>query len=198
MAWRLRRAAASIRSETVALSQLAHLHGPGGQGALLLLMAMPCLLPVPGVGTVLGLGLGALALAMWRGQADGALPARVSALELPRPWARRVLALLARLYAASSTVARPRWTTWASRGERTWMPLLVALMALLIVLPIPFGNVLPAVSLMLLGLGLVFVDGGFVLAALAMGGLATLVPMGLVLAGWHWGGEAVMRLVTGA
>jgi len=35
-------------------SQRAH-------GTLLLLMAVPCLLPVPGVGTVLGLGTAALA-----------------------------------------------------------------------------------------------------------------------------------------
>jgi hypothetical protein len=32
-------------------------------------------------------------------------------------------------------------------------------MAFIVVMPIPFGNVLPALALMLIGLGLVFRDG---------------------------------------
>ena len=38
---------------------LAQAHGPEAHGTLLLLLAMPCLLPVPGVGTVLGMGMAA-------------------------------------------------------------------------------------------------------------------------------------------
>ena len=48
---------------------MAQAPGPEAHGTLLLLLAMPCLLPVPGVGTVLGLGMAALAAAIWRGLA---------------------------------------------------------------------------------------------------------------------------------
>ena len=37
--------------------------------------------------------------------------------------------------------------------------LALGLMAFIVVMPIPFGNVLPALALMLIGLGLVFRDG---------------------------------------
>jgi hypothetical protein len=52
------------------MQTLAQAHGPAAHGTWLLLMAVPCLLPVPGVGTVLGLGMAALAAAMWRGQSS--------------------------------------------------------------------------------------------------------------------------------
>jgi hypothetical protein len=45
-------------------------------------------------------------------------------------------------------------------------------MALIVVMPIPFGNVLPALALMLIGLGLVFRDGVAVVLGLAMAALA--------------------------
>lgn len=50
---RLRDAAAAIQDKRVSMRAMAQ-----AQGTLLLLLAMPCLLPVPGVGTVLGLGMG--------------------------------------------------------------------------------------------------------------------------------------------
>ena len=88
---RLRDAAATMQEERVSMQAMAQAHGPEAHGTLLLLMAMPCLLPVPGVGTVLGLGMAALAVAMWRGHCALRLPQRVAELELPRHWAQRVL-----------------------------------------------------------------------------------------------------------
>jgi hypothetical protein len=57
---RLRDAAAAIQDERVSMRAMAQAHGPEAQGTLLLLLAMPCLLPVPvpGVGTVLGFWAG--------------------------------------------------------------------------------------------------------------------------------------------
>ena len=65
---RLRDAAAAIRDEPVSMQAMAQAHGPEAHGTVLLLLAMPCLLPVPGVGAVLRLGMSTLAVAMWKGQ----------------------------------------------------------------------------------------------------------------------------------
>ncbi len=193
MPWRLRRAAVSLKAERVALQDLLLAHGPGGQGALLMLLAAPCVLPVPGVGSVLGIGIAAVAWAMWCGRAADCLPQRVASLSMPQRWARRVLALLARVYATAGRVSRPRWGGVAAAGLRSWIPPTVALMALLIVLPIPFGNVLPALALILLGAGLVFDDGLLLLMAAAAAGVATMFPVGLGLAAWFWGADAVRQ-----
>jgi hypothetical protein len=88
---RLRNAAAAIRDERVSMRATAQADGAEVHGTVLLLLAIPCLLPVPGVGTVFGLGLVALAVAMWRGHCAPCLPHRVAEIELPRHWAQPVL-----------------------------------------------------------------------------------------------------------
>ena len=57
-------------------------------------------------------------------------------------------------------------------------------MAVLIILPIPFGNVLPALALMLLGLGLAYRDGVAVLLAIGTAAAALLYTATLGLAAW--------------
>jgi hypothetical protein len=192
---RLRDAAAAIQDERVSMRAMAQAHGPEAQGTVLLLLAMPCLLPVPGVGTVLGLGMAALAVAMWRGHGAPCLPQRVASLELPRHWAQRVLVGLASVYALAGRYARARLSHLAMSGRRSATALAVGLMAAIVVLPIPFGNLLPAVALVLIGLGLVFRDGLAVILGLLMSGVALVATTGLLLVAWVWGSEWILGWV---
>ena len=80
--------------------------------------------------------------------------------------------------------------------RRSWTAVAIGLMAVIVVLPIPFGNLLPALALMLIGLGLVFSDGVAVVLGLATAGLALFVTAGLVLMAWVWGGEWIARWVS--
>jgi hypothetical protein len=181
---RLRDAAAELPADRVSMQALAHAHGPEAHGTLLLLMAAPCLLPVPGVGTVLGVGMAALAVAMWQGQAGPALPRRVAEFEMSRQWAQRVLGLLASTYALAGRYAKARLSHLAHADRRPWLAAVIGLMALIVVLPIPFGNVLPALAMMLIGLGLVFRDGVAVVIGLATAAFAFFATTGLMLMAW--------------
>ncbi len=192
---RLRDAAAALQGERVSMRAMSQAHGPEAHGTLLLLLAMPCLLPVPGVGTVLGLGLTALAVAMWRGQGTPCLPQRVAELELPRRWAQRVLMGLASAYGLAGRHARARLSHLAISGRRSATALAVGLMAAIIVMPIPFGNLLPAVALVFFGLGLVFRDGVAVILGLLMSAVALVATAGLLLMAWVWGSEWIQGWV---
>lgn len=188
---RLRAHAHHLRDTPASLQALAEAHGPALQGSLLVLLAAPCALPVPGVGTVLGVGIAALAVAMWRGQGAPCLPQRVAELELPGPWAQRVLDGLATAYAMAGRHARARLGPLAGPGWRLAHAAVVGLMALIVVMPIPFGNVLPALALTLIGLGLVFRDGLAVVLGLLGAGVALGATAGLVLLAWTWGSDWV-------
>lgn len=192
---RLRDAAAAIQEERVSMRAMAQAYGPEAHGTLLLLLAMPCLLPVPGVGTVLGLGMAALAVAMWLGHCAPCLPQRVAELELPRHWAQRVLVGLASAYVLAGRHARARLSHLAIFGRRSATALAVGLMAAIIVMPIPFGNLLPAVALVFIGLGLVFRDGVAVILGLLMSGVALVATTGLLLMAWVWGSEWILGWV---
>lgn len=186
---RLRAAAASLQGERVSMHTMAQAHGPDAHGTMLLLLAMPCLLPVPGVGTVLGLGMAALALSMWRGQCSPALPHRVARLELPHHWAQRVLSLLASAYAVAGRYCKVRLCRLAGAQRQPATAIAVGLMALIVVLPIPFGNLLPALALVLIGLGLVFRDGLAVALGLGLAALTVVLTGGLAVLAWVWGSD---------
>ena len=192
---RLRDAAAAIQEERVSMRAMAQAHGPEAHGTLLLLLAMPCLLPVPGVGAVLGLGMAALAVAMWRGHCAPFLPQRVAELELPRHWAQRVLVGLASAYVLAGRHARARLSHLAVSGRRSATALAVGLMAAIIVMPIPFGNLLPAVALVFIALGLVFRDGVAVILGLLMSGVALVATTGVLLMAWVWGSDWILGWV---
>ena len=190
IAQRLRDAAQSLSTERVSVATLADAHGPALHGSLLLLMAVPSLLPVPGAGTVMGLGIAALALAMLQGRDEAPLPRRVAELEMSQRWARRVLGLMATLYGWAECCSRERLGHLAPDRPGVWLALVLAVMALILVLPIPFGNILPALAVAVIGLGLVFRDGLVVMLGTVMAGLtlaltsAALFAVAVQLQGW--------------
>lgn len=183
---RLRAAAEALEDQPMRLQQLFRLHGRAGPGALLVVLTVPCLLPLPGAGTLMSMGLAALAWMIWRYFPRLVMPRRVGRMRLSAPMARRALHTLAWLYEQAARVMRTRWCWWVQPGHRVWLAPLVAAMALVIFLPIPFGNVVPAVALLLIGLGLVFEDGLALLLGAALGLALVVVLAGVIVGGAHW------------
>ena len=208
---RLRRTADQLGADPVTLGHVADAHGPAALGTMMIMLAAPCMLPLPGVGTVLGMGLVALSVSLWQGRRDAGLPAAVYGFGLSAHWARRVLHLLARFHALAARWARRRGGRWGHGDDGDGhdgdghygdglrgrcLAIGAGAMAILIVLPIPFGNVLPAAALMLLGLGLVFRDSLALLLASGTGLLALAYTVGLGWMAWLWGMEPLMRLLA--
>ncbi|OBS30173.1 hypothetical protein A9O67_03695 [Tepidimonas fonticaldi] len=181
----LREAAAERRidpqapdSGTVAVSmslrEVVDLHGHGSGAVMLMVMSLLSVLPVAGAGTVLSFGLWMLALAWMAGRDAVALPRRVGAVTLRGRWVAHGLELLAMTYETAGRWLRPRWHALVHPRLRLWWGLWIALMAGIIFLPLPFGNVLPSMSLIALSLGWMFRDGLALLVSGAFGAGAIL------------------------
>ena len=203
LAWRLRRAVASHRRLTkdrpsddglrLDLHGLVALHGDASVAVLLMLMATLTVLPVAGAGTVLSFGLFALAWAWTRGREQFTLPPRLGAIALNERWSRRCLHALAWTYGLAQRCLRPRWSLWSHRRTRGLWGGWIALMAAIIFLPLPLGNVLPSLSLVLLSLGWMFRDGLALIGSTALGvaAVAYTVSLGhvatdLLQRAWAW------------
>lgn len=169
--------------ESLSLEQLLAMHGQATMGVLLILLALITTVPVAGAGMLFSLGILAWAW-RWARQQDAPTLPRLRAIKLHPQAAYRVLRSLAWIYSFAQRWSRPRWQGLHSPQLRWPWAAWVALMAFIIFLPIPFGNVFPAVSLLLFGLGLLTRDGLMLLASLVLGlaGLAVLVAAG----GWLW------------
>ena len=165
---------------TVSISHLMDRFGGRAMGALLLVFGLACTLPLPPGGTtIFGAPLVLLAPQLAIGFKAPWLPARlrersISTADLKKglpkvlPWLERVEA-----------VSRPRLTfLFGGVGQRL-IGVVCTVLALVLILPIPLGNLLPATAVTVLALALVQRDG--VLALLGYGLVAASVSV-LVLA----------------
>jgi hypothetical protein len=139
--------------ERVTLGQVLDAAGEQTYGLLVLLLSLPSLIPGLNVGAapVGGLGIMALGCQMAVGVPSPWVPQRVKAQELHRG---RIKDGLARV---ESLLDRFRLREAKRRPlNHGWMGLLIAWTAFLLAIPvpIPFGNILPAAVLVLLGAAL--------------------------------------------
>ena len=152
----------------LSLAELVRLHGDASGPVLMMLLAVLATLPIAGAGMVLSLGIFLLSWTWLRGMDNMPLPERLGRVTLNAVWTRRCLHGLAWIYEQADRLLRPRWIVMSNRKLRPLWGVWIALMAALIFIPLPLGNVLPAISLVLLSLGWMFRDG----LALLLSGVA--------------------------
>ncbi|MCK9215550.1 MAG: exopolysaccharide biosynthesis protein [Rhodoferax sp.] len=179
MLWELSQDA---QRERIAISDLLVALGDRATAALMFLFAFPNVVPTPpGTSSILGAPLIFLSAQLMLGQAPW-LPALVANRSMARadfsllvkrivPWLQRAESLL-----------RPRLSSLALPPMEYFVGFVSLLLSVLLVLPIPLGNVLPALAISLMALGVLERDGAWVLAGLAMTVVAGSVVYGVLFA----------------
>jgi hypothetical protein len=158
----------AVQPSTPSLSvgHLLRLHGEASSAVLLLLVSLLSLTPLLGVSLLVLL----IAHRWHRPDLAMPLPARLAALPLGESWSSRIQALLAAVQRWAKRWLRARWTlVLAPATHRAW-GCWIGAMGLLLLVPLPLANVLPATSLVLLSLAWVARDGLALAVSAALGG----------------------------
>jgi hypothetical protein len=154
--------------ETVTLREVVGvLHGRG-YVLLVMLLALPFCTPVPlpGLSTPLGLVIALIGVRLSLGEKPW-LPARLLDTRLPPTAFRKVFAVTRKLVLTFERLLRPRllWVTASARLEQLHaVPIVLCAVMLLLPLPVPLSNVIPAWAVLLLAGGLLERDGAFIIA----------------------------------
>jgi hypothetical protein len=176
----LRKLADDTTRDRVAVGDLLHALGDRAIGALLFIFAFPNILPVPpGTSAVLGAPLVFLAAQLTFGMQPW-LPAMISRRSMSRidfhgmvkrvaPWLERAEKLLG-----------PRVSILTLPPLEYVIGLVCLLLATVLVLPIPLGNMLPALSISILALGLLERDGYAIVTGLVAAALSAVVVSGVI------------------
>jgi len=156
--------------------------GDRAHGALMFVLAVPSVMPVPpGVSTILGLPLMVLALQMLFRQPPW-LPEVVGGRSLDRSdfvaLTRRVIPWLQK----AERLLRPRWLPLTRPPVENLLGLLCLVLAIVLALPIPLGNTLPALAISILALGILERDGMWISAGILAAAGALAVVSGVVFA----------------
>ncbi len=164
---------------------------------LVLLLALPFItpLPLPGLSTPFGLAIALIALRLMLGQRPW-LPKKLQRQQLPADFFAKLFRVAERLIRFLEKFLRPRWmplTETARLRQLHALVMLLAALALLLPLPIPFTNSFPAWAVLLLAGGLLERDGVAVLLGYVVfaAGVLYFVFLGeaaaqLVHAAWAW------------
>lgn len=143
---------------------------------LLVLFALPNCLPagIPGTSTVTGLPMMILALQMMLGR-EPWLPPFVTRRAVTRSGLRRVVAAALPWILRVESLLRPRLGARIVAASERPLSILILGLACIVMLPVPFGNALPSIAIILIAMGLMERDGLWVLAGLAMATAAVAV-----------------------
>jgi hypothetical protein len=168
--------------EYIAVDDLIALLGGRGRAALILLFALPNVLPAPpGVSGVLGLPLLYLSVQMMLGRVPW-LPAVIGGRSMPRDRFAQLVESLGPWLARAERLLHPRWSLLVSHGAEHVLGAICLVLAAVLALPIPFGNMLPAFAISLIALGILERDGVWVAAGTIVGIGALLLVAGVVYA----------------
>lgn len=155
---------ALCEEDRITVGEIIDRFGRRAFGALLFIFSTPNLLPLPpGSSTVLGAPLVLLAPQVALGVHAPWLPRFIDDREISGTDLNRFFGRLLPTVERFEKVSRPRISLLFGRvGDRV-LGLVCTLLALVLILPIPFGNLLPALTIGVLAFSLVQRDGVFAL-----------------------------------
>lgn len=170
------------RRERVSISDLMRAMDARAVAALILLFALPNVLPTPpGTSSILGLPLLYLCAQMMLGKLPW-LPALIADRSMTRNDFRAFVSRVTPWLARAERLLKPRLLFITSpKGEQV-IGALCLLLAIVLAMPIPLGNMLPALAISLMALGVLERDGLWVLGGVIVAVLSLVIVWGVVWA----------------
>lgn len=178
----LRRIAHDATRERISVGDLLAAMHDRAIGALLFIFAVPNALPMPpGTSSVIGAPLIFLAAQLALGLRPW-LPRLIAQRSMARSDFAALVARVGPWLARAEKLLRPRLSGLARPPFERVVGAICLLMAIVLVLPIPLGNMLPALAICLFSLGILERDGVWVLAGLATTVAAIALVWGVLFA----------------
>lgn len=147
--------------QPISIAEILRQTGKRGFCLVISLLVLPFLFPMPpGLSGLMGLGCLVLGGQMALGRESPWLPKRVARFKFPRSLTRQLLRSVRGLITGLEKIVRSRW--WGiSKHPYAWRSngFCIAWLSLLLMLPIPFTNPLPAIAILLLAVATIESDG---------------------------------------
>ncbi|WP_179869703.1 exopolysaccharide biosynthesis protein [Rhizobium chutanense] len=183
----MRQMAADQSRERISIGDLFQTMGDRAISALMLIFALPNAFPTPpGTSAVLGAPLVFLAVQLTFGLKPW-LPRVIADRSMRREDFETIVGRIHRWLAWAERMLKPRLAIFAEPPAEYLAGLACLLLSIVLLLPVPLGNMLPAITISVFAFGIMGRDGLFALGGFAMTavslGIAGGVIYGLVKAG---------------
>ena len=143
------------------IGELTNAVGDKGFGVLLMLLALPSALPIPAPGYSIpfGVAMAIIAVQIFIGRQSIWLPKRIMAFRVHPRLANKMLKSGAAFLRRMETLIKPRLRWMHSRAGHSALAIIICIMAILMMIPIPGTNTLPAMAIFIIGVSMSEEDG---------------------------------------
>lgn len=174
--------------ETIRLGELLHRLGSRAFGPTLLICALPEALPLPiaGVSAIIGTPLIIFSAQLLLGYSSPWLPKWLANRAFKRKDFEKIVRQILRRLKRFERVIRPRWEFATTPIVERLLGLLFLMLAFVIILPIPFGNMLPAIAIVVISLGLIEGDGVLIVGGTIASLIILAVMTGAIITLFSW------------
>lgn len=150
-----------LAHEPITVAEILQIIGDRGISLMISLLVLPFLFPMPpGSASVMGIGAFCLAIQMALGKQIPWLPRTVAKFKFPRSLSLQLLKNLKRLMSCLEKIVKSRWRSISTNHYiHKTNGLCIAWLSILLMLPIPFTNPLPTVTILLLAVATLESDG---------------------------------------
>ncbi|WP_051330501.1 exopolysaccharide biosynthesis protein [Niveispirillum irakense] len=168
-------------SDRISIGELLDGLGDRAFGILLLLFALPTILPAPpGLSAITGLPIILFSVQMMLGSPHPWLPRflrnrsflrsdLMNILSKAEPWLRRV-----------ERISRPRLTGMVDGAQERVTGFVIFILSVILVLPIPLGNIFPSIAIGIMALAQMERDGATMIAGYLTGVASAIIALGSV------------------
>lgn len=178
----LRALADDASRERIAVSDLLLAMKDRAFGALIFIFAMPNTIPTPpGTSAILGIPLVFLSLQMALGKKPW-LPQLIAKRSMLRSDFAGMVGKIEPWIAKAERMLQPRLSALSSPGMEKAIGVFCLILSMILALPIPLGNMLPAVALCIMAFGILEKDGLWVLLGIGLGIVSLFLVAGVIYA----------------
>ncbi|WP_296014574.1 exopolysaccharide biosynthesis protein [uncultured Agrobacterium sp.] len=172
--------------ERVSLDDLLDRLGDKAIAFVLLVFAIPAIIPTPGIpaGMIFGTALAILSLQIIFRARRLVLPSILGRLAVSRSIIELTAEKAAPRLEKLERLLKPRGHVLARFAGQTLLGSVIFLMAVIIALPIPFGNMLPGITVLIIALAIAQRDDLALLGGLLMAVVSLLATLAIVYGGW--------------
>ncbi len=175
-----------VAEEQIGFDEIVRALGDSTPGFVLLVLALPAFIPtgLP-IAAPAGAAMMVIGALMMAGRTDITMPSWLAHRRMTRAQFGYLAKFTSPVMAWLETLLTPRLAWMLKRRQLRIVGILVAVNGLLIFLPIPFGNSIPAFAVMVMALGMMLGDGVAILSGILVSIIALLIAIAIVALGFE-------------
>jgi hypothetical protein len=176
-------AANSRASSHISIKQIKLMMHEQGFCLLMIMFAIPCILPIPGISVIAGIPLIFFATQMLMGFDSPWLPKWVCNKNIDTANLEKIINKSTPYLQKIEFFSKPRFLIFSTKMGEKLVGLISLIFAIYITLPVIFGNTLPSLGITVMSLGLLNRDGIMIIFGTITGVLGVLLASMVIVTG---------------